>query len=90
MEGTEGYVISFDALGVGLGCVLMQHSKVIVYTSRYLKKHEKNYLTHDLELAAMVFALKIWGHYLYRAFYISSSREIMMLEFSIILVELML
>ncbi len=54
-----------DASGLGLGCVLMQHGKVIAYASRQLKQHEKNYLTHDLELAAMVFALKIWRHYLY-------------------------
>ena len=49
----------------GLGCVLMQHGKVIAYASRQLKTHEKNYPTHDLELAAVVFALKIWRHYLY-------------------------
>ncbi|KAL8125633.1 hypothetical protein AgCh_013050 [Apium graveolens] len=49
----------------GLGCVLMQHSKVIAYASRQLKPHELKYLTHDLELAAIVFALKIWRHYLY-------------------------
>ncbi|XP_070026268.1 uncharacterized protein [Nicotiana sylvestris] len=52
-------------LGVGLGCVLMQNGKVIAYASMQLKNHEKNYSTHDLELAAMVFALKIWRHYLY-------------------------
>ncbi|WMV29334.1 hypothetical protein MTR67_022719 [Solanum verrucosum] len=50
---------------VSLGCVLMQNGKVIAYASRQLKVHEKNYLTHDLELAAVVFALKIWRHYLY-------------------------
>ncbi|WMV08849.1 hypothetical protein MTR67_002234 [Solanum verrucosum] len=50
---------------VGLGCVLMQNGKVIAYASRQLKVHEKNYPTHDLELAAIVFALKIWRHYLY-------------------------
>ena len=54
-----------DASGVGLGCVLMQHGKVIAYGSRQLRPHEKNYPTHDLELAAVVFALKIWRHYLY-------------------------
>jgi hypothetical protein len=43
----------------------MQHGKVIAYASRQLRPHEKNYLTHDLELAAIVFALKIWRHYLY-------------------------
>jgi len=54
-----------DASRVGLGCVLMQHGKVIAYGSRQLRPHEKNYPTHDLELAAVVFALKIWRHYLY-------------------------
>ncbi|GKE52259.1 putative reverse transcriptase domain-containing protein [Tanacetum coccineum] len=49
----------------GLGCVLMQRSKVIVYASWQLKVHEKNYTTHDLELGAVVFALKCWRHYLY-------------------------
>ncbi|KAL9249130.1 Transposon Ty3-G Gag-Pol polyprotein-like protein [Drosera capensis] len=49
----------------GLGCVLMQHDKAIAYASRQLKPYEINYLTHDLELAAVVFALKIWRHYLY-------------------------
>ncbi|GFZ15671.1 hypothetical protein Acr_25g0000800 [Actinidia rufa] len=47
------------------GCVVMQHGKVIAYVSRQLRPHEKNYTTHDLELAAVVFALKIWRHYLY-------------------------
>ena len=65
LEGTQGYVVYFDASGVGLGCVLMQHGKVIAYGSRQLRPHEKNYSTHDLELAAVVFALKIWRHYLY-------------------------
>ena len=54
-----------DASRVGLGCVLMQNGKVIAYASRQLKKHEQNYPTHDLEMAAMVFALKMWRHYLY-------------------------
>ena len=60
-----GYVIFSDASRQGLGCVLMQDGRVIAYASRQLKKHEANYLTHDLELAAVVFALKIWRHYLY-------------------------
>nr|GFB55641.1 retrotransposon protein, putative, Ty3-gypsy subclass [Tanacetum cinerariifolium] len=50
----------------GLGAVLMQNEKVIAYASRQLKIHEKNYTTHDLELGAVVFALKMWRHYLYR------------------------
>ena len=64
-SGTGGYVVYCDASRVGLGCVLMQHGKVIAYASRQLKKHEQNYPTHDLEMAAVVFALKIWRHYLY-------------------------
>ncbi|KAH0682737.1 hypothetical protein KY285_020250 [Solanum tuberosum] len=64
-EGSDGYVIYCDASRVGLGCVLMQRGKVIAYASRQLKVHEKNYPTHDLELAAVVFTLKIWRHYLY-------------------------
>ncbi|GJW14794.1 putative reverse transcriptase domain-containing protein [Tanacetum coccineum] len=51
--------------GLGLRCVLMQRGKVIAYASRQLKIHEKNYTTHDLELGAVMFALKIWRHYLY-------------------------
>ncbi|OMO87331.1 Integrase, catalytic core [Corchorus capsularis] len=61
----KGYVVYSDASQQGLGCVLMQDNKVIAYASRQLKKHEENYPTHDLELAAVVFALKIWRHYLY-------------------------
>ena len=60
-----GFVIYSDASRKGLGCVLMQHGKVIAYASRQLKSYEQNYPTHDLELAAVVFALKIWRHYLY-------------------------
>ena len=62
---TNGFVVYCDASRIGLGCVLMQKNKVIAYASRQLKKHEQNYPTHDLELAAIVFALKIWRHYLY-------------------------
>ena len=61
----ENYTVYCDASRVGLGCVLMQAGKVIAYASRQLKVHEKNYPTHDLELAAVVFALKLWRHYLY-------------------------
>ena len=57
-EGSNCYVIYCDASRVGLGCVLMQRDKVISYASRKLKVHEKNYPTHDLELAAVVFALR--------------------------------
>ena len=53
-----------DASGSGLGCVLMQEGRVIAYASRQLKRHEEHYPTHDLELAAVVHALKIWRHYL--------------------------
>ncbi|GKC91338.1 putative reverse transcriptase domain-containing protein [Tanacetum coccineum] len=59
------FVVYCDASGIGLGCVLMQRGKVIAYASRQLKIHEKNYTTHDLELGAVVFALKIWRHYLH-------------------------
>ena len=58
-EGSNGYTIFCDASTVGLGCVLMQQDKVINYASRQLKVHEKNYPTHDLELTAVVLALKI-------------------------------
>ena len=54
-----------DALKAGLGRVLMQSGKVVAYGSRQLRNHEQNYSTHDMELAAIVFALKIWCHYLY-------------------------
>ncbi|GKA92560.1 putative reverse transcriptase domain-containing protein [Tanacetum coccineum] len=64
-DGPEDFVVYCDASGIGLGCVLMQKGKVIAYASRHLKIHEKNYTTHDLELGAIVFALKIWRHYLY-------------------------
>ena len=53
-----------DASGIGVGCVLMQEGRVIAYASHQLQKHEVNYPTHDLELAAVVHALKIWRHYL--------------------------
>ncbi|KAL8127153.1 hypothetical protein AgCh_014175 [Apium graveolens] len=59
------FVIYSDASIKGLGCVLMQHDKVIAYTSRQLKLHEQKYPVHDLELAAIVFTLKLWRHYLY-------------------------
>ncbi|KAI3746036.1 hypothetical protein L6452_08452 [Arctium lappa] len=64
-EGTEDFVVYSDAFKMGLGCVLMQRGKVIAYASRQLKEQEKNYPTHDLELSAVVFTLKLWRHYLY-------------------------
>lgn len=64
-EGNEDFVVCCDASYYGLGCALMQLGRVIVYTSRQLKSHEMKYPTHDLELAVVVIALKIWRHYLY-------------------------
>nr|GFB02048.1 retrotransposon protein, putative, Ty3-gypsy subclass [Tanacetum cinerariifolium] len=64
-EEFEDFIVYCDASNNGLGAVLMQREKVISYASRQLKIHEKNYTTHDLELGAVVFALKIWRHYLY-------------------------
>ncbi|XP_050909944.1 uncharacterized protein LOC127123807 [Lathyrus oleraceus] len=61
----EPFVVYCDASKMGLGGVLMQNGKVVAYASRQLRIHEKNYPTHDLELAAVVFVLKIWRHYLY-------------------------
>ncbi|PKI41879.1 hypothetical protein CRG98_037749 [Punica granatum] len=63
----EGFVIYSDASHQGLGCVLMQNGWAVAYASRQLRNHEKNYPTHDLELATIVFALKLWRHYLYGA-----------------------
>ncbi|GKB73780.1 putative reverse transcriptase domain-containing protein [Tanacetum coccineum] len=65
LEGAENFIIYCDASHKGLGVVLMQNEKVIAYASRQLKIHEKNYTTHDLEVGAVVFALKIWRYYLY-------------------------
>ena len=64
-KGTKGFVVYCDVSRVGFGCVLMQHGKVIAYSSRQLKVHDRNYPTYDLELAAVVFSMKIWRHYLY-------------------------
>ena len=61
----QGYTIYCDASSAGLGCVLMQSGRVVAYGSRQLKNHDQNYPTHDMELAVVVFALKIWRHYLY-------------------------
>ena len=67
IQPTSGrdYTMYSDASRIGLGCVLMQDEKVVAYASRQLKLHEQNYPTHDLELVTVVFALKIWQHYLY-------------------------
>ena len=62
---SKEYTLYSDASRIGLGCVLMQDGKVVAYASRLLKLHEQNYPTHDLELLAVVFSLKIWRHYLY-------------------------
>jgi hypothetical protein len=59
------FSVYYDASYTGLGCVLMQEGKVVAYLFRQLKVHDKNYPTHDMELAAVVHALKTWRHYLY-------------------------
>ncbi|GKF65713.1 putative reverse transcriptase domain-containing protein [Tanacetum coccineum] len=64
-KGSKDFIAYCEASKKGLGAVLMQREKVISYASRQLKIHKKNYMTHDLELGAVVFALKIWRHYLY-------------------------
>nr|GFA11486.1 putative reverse transcriptase domain-containing protein [Tanacetum cinerariifolium] len=64
-ERSKDFMVYCDASHKGLGAVLMQREKVIAYGSRQLKVHEQNYTTHDLELGSVVFALKIWRHYLY-------------------------
>jgi hypothetical protein len=64
-DPSKKYVVYCDASHKGLGCVHMQEGAVVAYASRQLKPHEENYPTHDLELAAIIFALKIWRHHLY-------------------------
>ncbi|GJS11378.1 putative reverse transcriptase domain-containing protein [Tanacetum coccineum] len=64
-EGTEDFLVYCDASLKGYGAVLTQREKVIVYAFRQLKVHEENYTTHDLELGAVIFALRLWRHYLY-------------------------
>ncbi|MCI21116.1 CCHC-type integrase, partial [Trifolium medium] len=66
-DAKESFVVYCDASKMGLGGVLMQKGQVVAYASRQLKIHEMNYPTHDLELAAVVFALKVWRHYLYES-----------------------
>ena len=64
-ERGRRYTVYCDTSKAGLACVLMQSGRVVAYGSHQLKNHEQNYPTHDIELAAIVFALKIWHHYLY-------------------------
>ena len=68
IQPTSGrdYTMYSDASRISLGCVLMQDGKVVAYASRQLKPQKQNYTTHDLGLAALMFSLKIWRHYLYR------------------------
>jgi hypothetical protein len=61
---TKTFDFYCDASRQGLGCILMQERKVVSYASRQLRKHEENYPTHDMGLAAVMHALKIWRHYL--------------------------
>jgi hypothetical protein len=63
-DSNQPFDVYCDASGIGLGCVLMQNNRVIAYTSRALRNDEQNYPTHDLELAAVIHALKIWRHHL--------------------------
>ena len=63
-ESQKDFVIYCDAARQGLGCVLMQERRVIAYASRQVHSHEENYPVHDLELAAVIYALKLWRHYL--------------------------
>jgi len=62
-EGNEGFVVYSDASKKGLGCVLIQKGRVIAYASRQLRPYEENYPTHNLELAAVIFLLKVWRHH---------------------------
>ena len=64
LDNSKQINVYCDASGTGLGCVLMQENWVIAYASRALRPHELNYPTHNLELAAVIHALKIWRHYL--------------------------
>ena len=65
LERGPMYAMYCDASKDGLGCILMQSNRVMAYGFRQLKNHEQNYPTHDMDLAAIVFALKFWCHYLY-------------------------
>ena len=77
-ERGQRYTVYCDSSRDGLGCLLMQSGRVMAYGSRQLKNHEQNYPTHDMELVAIVFALKIWLHYLYgEPFEVFSDQKIM-------------
>ena len=65
LEGTQSFVVYYDISIFCLGCALINNGRVIAYASTKLKVHEKNYLTHDLELVVLIFYFKIWCHYLY-------------------------
>ena len=65
LDRGQGYIVYYDVSRAELGCVLMQFGRVVAYGSRQLKNHEQNYPTHDMELASIVYPLKIWRHYLY-------------------------
>lgn len=64
-KGTDVFVVYYGASRVGLGCVLMKHSKVVAYASKHLKVYERINLTHEIKSASVVFALKRWHHYVY-------------------------
>ena len=64
-SGLRRFVVYSDAFHQGLGCVLMEHGKVVAYASRQLKPYERNYPTHDLKLVAVIFVLKIWRHFIF-------------------------
>nr|GFA24065.1 putative reverse transcriptase domain-containing protein [Tanacetum cinerariifolium] len=65
LEGSDDFVVNCDASLRGFEAVLMQREKVIAYASRQLRTHDENYTTHDLELGVVLFALRLWRHYLY-------------------------
>ena len=65
LDRGQGYIVYCDASRAGLGCVLMKSGRLVAYGSRQLKNHKKNYPIHDMELDVVIFALKIWRHYLY-------------------------
>ncbi|GJU08704.1 putative reverse transcriptase domain-containing protein [Tanacetum coccineum] len=79
-EGMEDFMVYCDASLKGYRAVLMQREKVIAYASRQLKVHEQNYTTHDLELGAVVFALRLWRHYLYGTKCVHPGKAIVMAD----------